>query len=81
MKQLKVKQKTKRWSERVKPRSGGRWAVSSIRPAQPVDFRQDKTEMVYSENALSAQFHQRALETPGVKILTVFKVSKARYLF
>lgn len=52
----------------------GRQAVRSFCPAQPVDFRQEKTEMVYSENALSAQFHLRALETWGGKILTIFKV-------
>lgn len=52
----------------------GRQAVRSFCPAQPVDFRQEKTEMVYSENAISAQFHLRALETWGGKIRTFFKV-------
>lgn len=65
----------------MKPRSGGSWAVGSFLLAQPVDFRQDKTKAVYSANALSAPFHRRALETLGVKIPTVFKVSKGRYLF
>lgn len=37
------------WSEWMQLSSGGRWAVSSFCPAQPVDFRQDKTETVYSE--------------------------------
>lgn len=44
---------------------GGRRAVRSFCPSQPVDFRQEKTEMVYSEDALSARFHPRALETLG----------------
>lgn len=65
----------------MKLSSGGRWAVSSFCPAQPVDFRQDKTEMVYSENALSSQFHLGALEIQGAKIQTIFKVSIAYYLF
>lgn len=65
----------------MKARSGGSWAVGSFRLAQPVDFRQDKTETVYSENALSAPFQRRALETLGAKILTVFKVPKGHYLF
>lgn len=51
MKQLKAKSKTKRWSEGAKPRSGGRWAVSPPHAAQPVGFRPDKTELVYSEKA------------------------------
>lgn len=44
---------------------GGRQAVRSFCPSQPVDFRQEKTEMVYSEDALSARFLLRALETLG----------------
>lgn len=44
---------------------GERQAVRSFCPSQPVDFRQEKTEMVYSEDALSARFHPRALETLG----------------
>lgn len=63
----------------MRPRSGGSWAVGSFRLALPVDFRQDKAETVYSEKALSALFHRRALGTLGVKILIVFKVSKGRY--
>lgn len=65
----------------MKPSSGGSWAVGSFCPAQPVGFRQDKSEMVYSEIALSAQFQLRALETQGVKTPTIFKVSVAHYLF
>ena len=59
--QGKVANRVMEWEKEAGFRGGG-GAVRSFCPAQPVDFRQEKTEMVYSENALSAQFHP---QSPG----------------
>lgn len=53
---------------------GGVDGLSGLFVRLNLSTSEEKTEMVYSENALSAQFRLRALEIQGGKIQTIFKV-------